>query len=442
MGRSIHLEHQHNGTLLHVDPDGTDPEQDDGPGSSIRERFASLILFSAEDTNHVVGKFTGRESTYSGGAALWKTLRIDPCWMEAMRRRTRKKARAAYEMARQRLTKELNADGNPMEWWAYRSRHMSWRYRDIFLTLKMPPVEVPCSSGSVPVSFQTLPTTSLLEVRRFNLAFRLLAKTPFWRKHVFAGIKAVEDKLTGTGPYVHGHFLLISRKMDQDVLRSLWRQALSKATKKIYGPLARLANDADLPHLMTVKAKVRNENEISTNDALDEVCKYMTKAEDLLLPEKCGGVSGDVLLELCLVPRWPRMAEVLGKAIAEAKPGAARPSLDTSCISVHPEQLPLPPYWEEGGIEPEERLQYSLQLRETFALSVPKKPPRPPTWRQLMASTTLHEWLQIIAARVASARAYRLKWLRTYNPDLDVVDMAGNRYVADEWPEGLDVECG
>jgi hypothetical protein len=127
------------------------------------------------------------------------------------------------------------------------------------------------------------------------------------------------------------------------------------------------------------------------------------------------------------------MFELLG---ACRKPSAKRkPCPDTSCISVPPTNVPLPEYWEEGGIEPEERLDFRLKCDEASRLGYQIKKERPPTWRELMQSTTLSEWLQIIHGRVMAGIRFRINWLRQYNPSLDVVTLDGHRIRAEVWPE-------
>lgn len=422
-GRPVHLEHTPDGLLL-IDTDSDHIIMNDDHGGSEAERFATLLLLGAEDRNHAAGILNGNEDqTFEGSLSLWKpSLRLDPNWMEAMRRRTRKEARKRFE------TMEANLKTDKREAYGYANSYR-WAYGPKMMTLTMPPIEE---------------SDTLREVKRFNAAFRNLQKSDFWQGcDILGGIKAVEDRLTAAGPHVHGHFLLISRKIDQDGLRAAWESALRKATRAIYA--APMPGPVAIPDLRRVRAKARREGEISLDAALDEVCKYLTKTCDLLdqFQDSNGKwhqpAAPDALLALCAVKRWPRMVEMLGAARRVPRAAEGGPaSLDTSCISVqefHSRTLPLPDFWEEGAIEPEERLDYALQLRAANGIEVASRRERPPSWRELMAQTTLHDWLQMIVARVSAGRRYRLGWLRSHNKDLYLVSMDGTEYRADEWPD-------
>lgn len=422
LGHGVRLEQSESGLSIHED----NPEEDAGPNEALRTRFAALLLLGAEGSNHVAGAFDGEDgTTFAGGAALWKpSLRLDPSWLESMGRRTRKTAKQAFLSMRSALKASSLAD-----WYAYTKKDRRNRYLDIFMTLTMP---------------HRPGDGTLEEIKRFNLAWRRLTKGRWWREEapVWGGIKAIEDALTCVGPHVHGHFALIARHLDQDRLHAEWTAALRWATWKLYQE--DLTADPLIPDLraITKRQPKPGSNDISLDDALNEVCKYLTKPSDLILPHinragrKVQPPSGDVLLSLCMVKRWPRMFELLKAARAsQATPKAGPPSLDTSCISVQPKAVPLPEYWEEGGIEPEERADFRLKCAEASVLGFTIKKEKPPSWRELMQYTTLSEWLQIIHQRVIAGRRFRINWLRAYNPNLDVMTLEGVKIVSNVWPE-------
>ena len=422
-------------------PDGlmlneSEPEEDAGPGESMASRFAALLMLSAQDENHAVGQFDGNDGeTFAGGAVLWKSsLRLDPTWMEAMRRRTRKEARARFEAMRDALKR------NPAEWVAYQKHDRTWSYGDRFLTLTMNKMPGACTLG---------------EVRRFNLAVRNLFKSKWWRglstglgsrlPAVFGGIKAVEDALSAEGPHVHGHFLLISRRLDQTAFHREWTAAVKRATRKLSG---HCPEDLELikPDLRTVtKRPAERADCIGLDDALDEVCKYLTKPGDLLTPhiDRAGRQvdppGPEVLLALCMVARWPRMVEHIGAARKPAQ-SPKGPSLDTSCISVSAPSVPLPQFWEEGAIEPEEWFDFREKIAEASRLSQPRPPDKAPSWRQLMYTLGLHDWLQAIASRYRRGIEFRKRWLRTYNPHLNLITLSGEKIISNTLSEYDDME--
>jgi hypothetical protein len=424
-GGHVALDWTRDGLML----EQANPGEDAGPGEALADRFATLLMLSAQDENHAVGVFDGNDGqTFEGSTTLWKSsLRLDPTWMEAMRRRTRKEAKERFQAMRERL------QANPAEWVAYKKKDRSWSYGDRFMTLTMNKIEGACTFD---------------EVKRFNAACRYLFKSKWWRSQtqmegsrlprILGGIKAMEDALSADGPHVHGHFLLIARRLDQDALHAEWTKAVELATAKIYG--IKVGGFMLIkPDLRTVTKRHSDRSDcIGLEDALDEVCKYMTKPSDLLAPhinragEQVDPPDADVLLALCLVPRWPRMVEHLGAARKEAKP-AQRPSLDTSCISVPAPRLPQPEYWEEGGIEPEERVAFRLKIAESVGYNLPRPPDKAPTWRQLMHTLSLHDWLQAIASRFRRGIEFRKRWLRSYNPNLRLITLSGDLVNSNEW---------
>lgn len=428
------------GSRLEWAPDGSlgiheeNPSEDVGPGEAMASRIAALLLLSADDSNHAAGYFDHRKAagTFPGETTLCKfSVRLDPTWMETMRRRTRKTALERFQAMRTQLKSSSLA-----AWISYVKKDRRNRYGDKFLTLTMNKI-----SGA----------DSFSEVQRFNLAVRTLFKGEWWRSlvtapagrlpDVFGGIKAVEDALSDEGPHVHGHFMLISRFLDQSRFHKEWTAAVRKATRQAMGINLPQSFQVAIPNIKEVykRNKTGSDHVIEWEKALDEVCKYLTKPADLLEPHmnRAGRLvqppRADVLLALALVERWPRMFELFG---ACRKPGAKRqPSLDTSCISVRTPAPKLPEHWEEGAIEPEERVDFRLKCAEWASLGIKMKRERPPSWRELMKTLPLQEWLQVIAARFKGGIRFRTNFLRSYNPHLDIWTMDGNHIVSDVWPD-------
>ena len=89
---------------------------EDGPavmntetGELVEDRsaaFAALLAFAADESNHVTGLLDdGQGGTFHAGSALWKSsLRLDPNWMEVMRRRSRGRAHHAMRRMMDGLT--------------------------------------------------------------------------------------------------------------------------------------------------------------------------------------------------------------------------------------------------------------------------------------------------------------------------------------------------
>ena len=374
-------------------------------------RYSLLLRLAAEDENHAGAILDGNDGErFIGGLALWKSsLRLDPNWMEALRRRSRARARAATRRVQERLSfRERLAQ----------KKGYSWRLEWKLITLTMPHIE-----GA----------TSEQEVTRFNRAFRLLGKRPEWFGQAGC-IKGIEDALTANGPHVHGHFLTLCRYVDREALRRAWWACLNKATKETYSQGLEL-QPAGLPFIDVRMVKKRpGSNVVSADEALDEVSKYVTKPSDMLKEDQDGAsVPASVLLELCEVERWPRMFELLGAAreAHKAKPQAPKAALlDTSCISAG-RVRPEPPSFFTEAVEPEERDLVLAKIAaweaaaSLLAEQMARKKERPPSWRDLMNTKTLSEWVHVVAGRAKRGRKFRLGWLAEHNPGLVLCTFSG-----------------
>jgi hypothetical protein len=424
------------GQLHLVNPDTGEA----GPALAVARtgRYAALLLRAALPQNHLVGIMdAGDKGSFMGAAAAWKSsLRLDPNWAEAMRRRSRGIARQAMV----RMLKELPANEAAMRRYPMRNGAMNPRR----LTLKLLTLTMPHWPGT-----STLPMINL-----FNLAFRALTKTALYQQCVWGGIKGIEDALDWQGPHVHGHFLILSRYVDRGAWRMAWWQALNTAVKAQGGPgLEHMPGGLPFLDVRMVrrKDKAADGENVSLDEALDEVTKYVTKTSDLVTPDAQGRtVSGETLLELCDIERWPRMFELLGKA-RKPRPQGGGTRLDTACISAAGGVLDLlDSFWSEAQ-EPEEgdRLE-SMGLKNGSARGPrqalawqwnhgkggweAKERIRPPSWRSLMTQLPLSEWLHLMMGRAERGFRFRLSWLKEHNPTLFLADMTG-KIVAKQAPD-------
>jgi hypothetical protein len=56
----------------------------------------------------------------------------------------------------------------------------------------------------------------------------------------------------------------------------------------------------------------------------------------------------------------------------------------------------------------------------------PPKKGRPETWRELLSTLHWDQWVDRILERAEQGAAFRLRWLKSHNPRLYLLDMAGN----------------
>lgn len=403
-------------------------------GELVEDRsaaFAAMLCMAANPTNHAAGILDdGHGGVFHGGMALWRpSLRIDPNWMEAMRRRSRARARQAFRRIMDGLTPEERM-----------ARRNGWRQR---LTLKMVTLTMPHHAG----------TDTLSEVKRLNLAFERMKKRSWWRERVAGGVKGVEDALDADGPHVHAHLLLLSSYMDHAELCEEWRECLDRATMEVYG--FGLAEDCrPVVDVRKVRKKGRPaEESVTLDDALNEVTKYITKPSEFLASKDGRRIPREALIELCEVERWPRMFELLGRC-REAAKGKRRPSnlevaaqaaLDSIHRAYSTGELPKLPEWigwemvegwdhETDG--PEEKRKLVVQALKEREKKKPKRQ-RPPSWRELLGTISLGEWLSIMVERFRRGRKFRIRQIMEANPSAYLVTFKGKTLGCTPEIEGL-----
>jgi hypothetical protein len=394
-------------------------------GELIEDRsaaFAALLAFAAEEGNHVAGILDdGHGGTFHGGAALWKSsLRLDPNWIATMRRRSRGMAFHAMRRMMDGLTKAERL-----------ARHYGWRQR---LTLKLITLTMPHLAG----------TSSLDETRRINRGLALLKKRAVWAENMAGGIKGVEDALDFDGPHVHAHLLMLSGFIDRPQLVEAWRECLDLATWEVYGYGLAEAS----PVVVDIRAVKKKPNGkpglVSWEEALNEVTKYVTKPSDFLARDESGRqIPREILLELCEVRRWPRMFELLGRCRgqkrgteAQERPDAAQAALVlihraylTGAPLVIPKEVgwELVEAWEVGKDGPLELQKSIVQALKERDRAGPKRI-RPPSWRDLLDTIGLSEWLSIMADRVRRGQKFRIGMILDANPSAYLVGFDGKVY--------------
>ena len=378
-----------------------------GPGQGRALRFAVMHLLGADPANHAVGVVRdvhedGREEFHEEATAQTRhSSRLNTNYIEAMRRRNRKNARRAVRSC----LKSLSAGEAFQHHRGLRGR-MAWS----LLTLTLPRVD-----GMTP----------FLEVKRINRAMDLFRKREAWKLRVRGAIKGVEMKLSvfmgQVGIHVHAHLLILSKWWRWQDLRAEWFAAVCKATEDVYGvelddeALEGQVEGGVVTDIRTVRTK-EHAGEVDLEDALQETLKYITKPDDWDALVKAGQVGRDLLLELEEIERWPRMFELLGKAReVKARPSdsaaaeGGRGFLDTACVNDGTAQAPEEDHPLDGsipGLLPQESRPQGGP--ETGPLVSARPPPvtRPPSWRQLMDTLPIGEWVAVMVKRMVSARRY------------------------------------
>jgi len=312
-----------------------------GVSDLLRECSAPANIWTATDLDASGELFDGVGIYAACGC------RLCPSCSASLRRRSRRRARVALESCQLR-----------------RGEHHR------FITLTMP----------------TMTGAPLVETMRVvQRAWSLFSRRRFWLSAVRAGIKGVEFTITPTGYHTHLHVLAISTWIAHAGLRAEWSHCVRKAwAEQGRAVIFNTPTGEAIVDVRLVRAKRQGSRVvISTEAALQEVTKYVTKSEswDALPDEHLVGVAE--------VQRWARLFEVFGDARPprggkERASEGGDASLDTKEIS-------------RGG---------APCVDASLRASQPARA-RPPTLRELMIALDRQTWLSVLALRFAERRAYR-----------------------------------
>jgi len=233
----------------------------------------------------------------------------------------------------------------------------------------------------------TLPTLDVLDVIRiFNRAWRILCNGPLWRPLVAAGAKGIEFTVSDVGFHVHIHALALSRWIPQETLKTEWTAAIQTAWAESGVDQAINTKDGKLiVDIRLVRPKRTHfESQIGVDDAVNEVCKYLTKSQSW------DSIPNDRLVALAEVLRWPRMVEVLGEARTVAGE-AGEPSLDTPRLSA------------EAGSETNS----GGDAASAGDRVIKKQKNRAPPLLTLPLTMTAEQWLEKLIGRRSRQRSFR-----------------------------------
>ena len=233
----------------------------------------------------------------------------------------------------------------------------------------------------------TIPAADVLSIIHiFNRAWRILCNGPLWRPLVSAGAKGIEFTVSDIGFHVHIHALVLSRWIPQQTLKDEWTAAIQTAWDEAATGTPINTKDGKLiVDIRLVRAKRTHfETQIGVDDAVNEVCKYLTKSHSW------DHIPNDKLVALAEVLRWPRMVEVLGDARTVAG-AAGDPSLDTPRLSA-------------SGLATDDA---STNGEDADIRVIKKHKSRAPPLISLDLSMPGQQWLEKLTARRARQRSFR-----------------------------------
>jgi hypothetical protein len=318
----------------------------------------------------------------------------------------------------------------------------------------------------------------------FNRAWSLFRKRGWWVGKIRAAIKGMEFTLGDEkrlaaqgrewdfetdGYNVHLHVMVLSGWIAWKELGEEWTACLKKALSE-----AGCSDEIKTSHgravvdvrLVVDKKRNKSGNTITEAGAVEEVCKYLTKAESWL------EVPDEQLLEIAGVGRWGRMVELLGECRAprahrsiEVSPRedsedlpailntlrAARGDFDEVVNKVYQESLSELNAARGTLYESQVRVEVAKRLRREAAayldtqclsdggsssafsnkaLNRSRGAPleRGPTLRKLCLEVPRDEWLKILYLRVNAVQTFRRRSLIGRYPCARFESLSGERF--------------
>lgn len=247
-----------------------------GLAARISECSSRSNHFLADDLNTSDGEcFDGFGNLYGCGSKLCHSC------VDKAAKLNRKKAREAIQMTRL-LRREYLPDGA--------NDYTVEQERFRFVTLTMPKVKLSCTET----------------IKLLSRAWDLFRKLEFTKNYFGGYVKSIEFTVRSDDSYhAHIHLLAICFFLPEKQLKRLWRRCLQRAFAAS-GLDWRCETKDNSP---VVNIKLVN----SIENALNEVCKYVTKSESW---EK---IPSAHLLEVASVKRWGRMFELAGRLKATSK---------------------------------------------------------------------------------------------------------------------------
>jgi hypothetical protein len=247
-----------------------------GLAARIAECSSKYNHFLADDLNTADGEcFNGFGNLYGCGSKLCHSC------VDKAAKLNRKKAREAIEQTR--LLRREHLPFGAKDYVIEQERHR-------FVTLTMPKVSLSCSES----------------IKLLSHAWDLFRKLDFTKNYFGGYVKSIEFTVRSDGSYhAHIHLLAICFYLPEKQLKRLWRRSLQSAFAA--SGLDWRCETKDNSPVVNIKLVDSIEN------ALNEVCKYVTKSESW---EK---IPAAHLLEVASVKRWGRMFELAGRLKASAK---------------------------------------------------------------------------------------------------------------------------
>ncbi len=166
------------------------------------------------------------------------------------------------------------------------------------------------------------PNLSLILTREIvNRAWCLFRKRKMCVSLLRGGCKAEEFTVTANGFHYHLHCIFLHRFILYSELRRVWTECVETAFNEVNHPF--VCNNKD--KLLSVCVRKLDD----ASDAVNEVCKYITKFDSW------SKIRRSDLVEIALIRRWHRMFELFGSFAPHesASDSKLSPILDTGSLT-------------------------------------------------------------------------------------------------------------
>jgi hypothetical protein len=356
-----------------------------GLAARISECSSRYNHFLADDLNTSDGEcFNGFGNLYGCGSKLCHSC------VDKAAKLNRKKAREAIERTRL-LRREYLPDGA--------SDYVIEQERFRFVTLTMPKVKLSCTET----------------IKLLSHAWDLFRKLEFTKNYFGGYVKSIEFTVRSDESYhAHIHLLAISFFLPEKTLKRLWRRCLQTAFAA--SGLDWKCETKDNSPVVNIKLVNLIEN------ALNEVCKYVTKSESW---EK---IPAAHLLEVAGVKRWGRMFELAGRLKASAKQIKQQKEIKKQIQAEQKNDNVASSYLDTkyltDGENSAEISESSTDSRQNLE-EKPKVKIKRGNWREIIRAKGLEVYRKILKRQVEAMRRVRQLQLIEKYPLATFKDLAG-----------------
>jgi hypothetical protein len=227
------------------------------------------------------------------------------------------------------------------------------------------------------------PGLELLETRELvNAAWQLFRKRKWTRNRLIGYAKSEEFTLTRKGYHYHLHLLVRSKYIFYDRLRTEWTECV----RAVFEAAGHRLEIATADRLLIVNCQRVG----SMSDAINELCKYVTKADSWKR------ISKSDLIQAALVRRWHRMFELGGTF--SSRNANKTPSSDVEDDLIPFDQPKVPPSLKVTILDTK-----SLSDGKTFSTSE--------SWRNQLRALGIRTYAKRLTMQIRNAQAARARAL-------------------------------